>query len=454
MKHKNDLTFNAKFNGKERFGFRKLSIGLVTAALGTTFFLSNGQLVHADVNTSSQQSTSTEKVEEKHQSEETVKANNEEIKTKETTLNQQNITNKSSDTSETSGTHQNNTPKTNNGTTQGNVSEENSSTETNSSIKTSQLDTSSLETHNVKGVTLREEKINETQDPKAQSSSTIVTATKDGQNVTGKTLTQKIYTADQDTFKVRVDIDNLKDDATKPTANNPITIQIFNEDPKGSITSLRTTDTVNGHNGWEFSKSQDSSSPNTFKAWYKGSGTPTSTYLTVDVQASNEDVKKYLKDNSKSSETIPVGVKITYPTGTSETKSAFTASFIPSKDKIEKYELLKGFKMTETTVDSEAIFGNISPANKEKYKDSKVLQWGLYFNYNGSLNKVTLENAIFSATFNNQTLLPESIKVFEVPTEYVSDGNGNHYGINDIPADQEKLPTKEQQNVYHLITKS
>lgn len=45
MKHKNDLSFNTKFNGKQKFGFRKLSVGLAAVALSTTFFLSNSQLV-------------------------------------------------------------------------------------------------------------------------------------------------------------------------------------------------------------------------------------------------------------------------------------------------------------------------------------------------------------------------------------------------------------------------
>lgn len=37
MKHKNDLSFNAKLNGKQKLGFRKLSVGLAAVALGTTF---------------------------------------------------------------------------------------------------------------------------------------------------------------------------------------------------------------------------------------------------------------------------------------------------------------------------------------------------------------------------------------------------------------------------------
>ena len=39
------MSFNTKFNGKQKFGFRKLSVGLAAVALSTTFFLSNSQLV-------------------------------------------------------------------------------------------------------------------------------------------------------------------------------------------------------------------------------------------------------------------------------------------------------------------------------------------------------------------------------------------------------------------------
>lgn len=41
----------------KKFGFRKLSAGLAAVALITTFFLSNSQLVHADENNASQQTT-------------------------------------------------------------------------------------------------------------------------------------------------------------------------------------------------------------------------------------------------------------------------------------------------------------------------------------------------------------------------------------------------------------
>ena len=47
MSHKHDPNFNSKLNGKEKFGFRKLLIGLVAVALDTSFFVGSGQLVQA-----------------------------------------------------------------------------------------------------------------------------------------------------------------------------------------------------------------------------------------------------------------------------------------------------------------------------------------------------------------------------------------------------------------------
>lgn len=65
MSHKNDLSFIAKLNGKEKFSLRKLSVGLVTVALGTTFFLESSNTAHAaEGNTTSQNVTSQENTSE------------------------------------------------------------------------------------------------------------------------------------------------------------------------------------------------------------------------------------------------------------------------------------------------------------------------------------------------------------------------------------------------------
>ena len=103
-------------------------------------------------------------------------------------------------------------------------------------------------------------------------------------------------------------------------------------------------------------------------------------------------------------------------------------------------EILQGFQMVTTTVGAERQWQNISDKdyNDNHLKDSDtVYQWGFYFNYGNNLNPndiLTLINAQLSATFHNQTFLPSSIKVFEVPADLVSDGQGNRYGINDSPA--------------------
>lgn len=55
MRHKYDAPFNAKLYGKEKFSFRKLSVGLCAVALGTVFYLGNAQLVHAGTNQDSTQ---------------------------------------------------------------------------------------------------------------------------------------------------------------------------------------------------------------------------------------------------------------------------------------------------------------------------------------------------------------------------------------------------------------
>ena len=93
--------------------------------------------------------------------------------------------------------------------------------------------------------------------------------------------------------------------------------------------------------------------------------------------------------------------------------------------------------MVTTTVGSERHWQNRSDKDYDDNHFDTVYQWGLYFNYGNNLNPndiLTLINAQFSATVHNQTFLPSSIKVFEVPADLVSDGHGNRYGINDSPA--------------------
>lgn len=421
MKRKNDLTFNAKFNGKERFGFRKLSIGLATVALGTTFFLSNGQLVHADENDSSQQTASTEKVEEKALVEPKI----------ENQLEDKNTSAKDSQTD---------------------AIKENQNSDT-TPVKTTQLYNSSLESNEIPKDTLRDEKTIKQQDSPSTtqpSYSSTVTAKKNSDGIsTDVTNTTQTLVADQDAIEVdtTVNLTGVKE----VTKDKPITVQIVNSHTEESSDTLHINDKINDRDNWHFEK--NSTLENAFNAWYTGTNLPTSVTFRINVQAYESKAKEYLAANpNETSENIPIGVKITYPTGKSETKHAFDAKFIPGQDIITKEEILKGFRIKETTVDNEQRYGNITSQDINDYNlnndTDKVLQWGLYFNYSSSLkpNQIaTLKDAIFSATFQNQIYLPNSIKIFEVPVKYVSNGNGVRYGIDDVPAG-------EKSNVYNLIT--
>lgn len=107
--------------------------------------------------------------------------------------------------------------------------------------------------------------------------------------------------------------------------------------------------------------------------------------------------------------------------------------------------------MVTTNAGSERQWNNISDKDysDNNLKDNDTIyQWGFYFNYGNNLNPndiLTLINAQFSTTFHNQIFLPSSIKIFEVPANLVSDGQGNRYGIDDIPFGQ-------TQNIYSYLT--
>lgn len=52
---------NGQIHEKNRFGFRKLSVGLTTVFLGSIFLLAGGQAVHADVSVTGDTQVNTEK---------------------------------------------------------------------------------------------------------------------------------------------------------------------------------------------------------------------------------------------------------------------------------------------------------------------------------------------------------------------------------------------------------
>ncbi len=97
---------------------------------------------------------------------------------------------------------------------------------------------------------------------------------------------------------------------------------------------------------------------------------------------------------------------------------------------------------------------NISEEDINQLKlndDSHLLQWGIYFNYGNQLNNppLSLYDAIFKVAFSqDQTLIPSSIKVFEIPNRMAVDQNALRHGINDFYDGTDK----PDENYYSIIT--
>ncbi|MCZ3591975.1 LPXTG cell wall anchor domain-containing protein [Lactobacillus crispatus] len=96
---------------------------------------------------------------------------------------------------------------------------------------------------------------------------------------------------------------------------------------------------------------------------------------------------------------------------------------------------------------------NISEEDINQLKlndDSHLLQWGIYFNYGNQLNNppLSLYNAIFKVAFSqDQTLIPSSIKVFEIPSGMSVDQNALRHGIKDFYDGADK----SDENYYSII---
>lgn len=165
--------------------------------------------------------------------------------------------------------------------------------------------------------------------------------------------------------------------------------------------------------------------------------------LTLPVQGNSDFIKRDTNDQK-------FAIKVN---DTSYT--AFTADLKPYQEKVSKREILKGFLMGVKTFNSVngsyAEKSNFSTADIKNFKlneNSKILQWGIYFNYGSQKNNTNLYsliNATLGTSFSSgQILIPSSIKVFEVLTGMAVDNNGYRHGVADYyhdPQDQTQNST-------------
>lgn len=170
--------------------------------------------------------------------------------------------------------------------------------------------------------------------------------------------------------------------------------------------------------------------------------------LTIPALANGSTVKSDLKNQA-------FNVEID-----GKSQIAFTADLTPYKDKVTPTELIHGFSMGQKSFngsDDGKVYpekNNISEEDINQLKlndDSHLLQWGIYFNYGNQLNNppLSLYDAIFKVAFSqDQTLIPSSIKVVEIPNGMAVDQNALRHGINDFYDGTDK----PDENYYSIIT--
>lgn len=250
--------------------------------------------------------------------------------------------------------------------------------------------------------------------------------------------------AGQDTVNVTIKVTNPKLDN-----NNSLTINLpnagKNKDFKIPDQKQTISDKDDKQSTWTIIPSEDEQNGSSIVAKWSSPTMrqPQDLKITLPVQGNSDFIKR---DTNDQKFTIKVN-------GTSYT--AFTADLKPYQEKVSKGEILKGFPMGVKTFNnvngSYAEKSNFSTADIEKFKlnkNSKILQWGIYFNYGSQKNNTNLYsliNATFGTSFSHgQILIPSSIKVFEVPTGMAVDNNGYRHGVADYyhdPQDQTQNST-------------
>lgn len=436
MSHKNDLSFIAKLNGKEKFSLRKLSVGLVTVALGTTFFLESSNTTHAaEVNTTNQNVTSQENTSES---------------TKSSTLNIQ----------------KNNTSEDNKNDVKAlPTQEQTSASQTNKNSETNNQELNVLaaksETQNNKATqaNILEEKVQATNE--TQATAVTITGTEPNKSMMANVT--------QGSIKVHVNTDE-----NKPiTINNGQKVTVSISDTNNL---LRFGSTPSKINYFAITTSQ-TNTDKTFTFTYTGnddgvlSGFDSAFTFTAD----NKATKQYYTDH----DTYPafnLPVTVTLPNNQVFTQN-LPIKITPYKDQVITQEILHGFVMGPKLIwtpgqdgypgtngsytENGATYRGPEPSAAadvpaDKQKDARLMQYALEWNYGSakdpSLNP--LMDVLVNIKFNKgQQILPSTIKVFKIPADMeVVDSDSQRVPINDYYNKLATLP--EDTNFEKLLRDS
>lgn len=504
MSHKHDPNFNAKLNGKEKFGFRKLSIGLAAVALGTSFFVSNGQLVHAA------DDTATETVAQQSSASDNSSADTSSTTTVAESINSETTpveTAPAKSTSSESTTENAPAEKTSSET----ATEETTPAEKTSSESTTEETAPAADEQKQAAITSSQTASAETADKQAAEPAKASAA------ATETSIPEKEASTSQSKAEVQEDKESsvnyditVYDSAENAKSANPAGKIASSPDKPANL----TPGNQNIYLRFNISGIKESDSPLTIsfdnagglrnsnkdfvisynagtttlleqqKAVWKlinnGDGSltlsrventnATSADFYIPVQA-NRAINPDLSDEGKDSSLTPV---ITTSDGSVVSPATsgpiLYAKITPAKDFVQRADILYGFSMEEKSLTAEMEYNpgasdgdstdislehelELLKANSDddvkQFIDSAVAnntvyQWGYYFNY----PKTSLENAAFRSYFDKMQIpLYSTLKVFAVPDDLVSYTNSAGQTLR-IGEDQKlsELPEEIQQH--------
>ncbi|MGM9904746.1 YSIRK-type signal peptide-containing protein, partial [Lactobacillus sp.] len=494
MSHKHDPYFNAKLNGKEKFGFRKLSLGLAAVALGTSFFVSNGQLVHAaddqatetvvqqsSASDSSSADTSSSTAAAENTSSETATAAAEETTTAEnaaaeSTSNESTVTdtataeNTSSESTReetaTAAAEQKQADVTSNQT----ASTETADKETAEPAKESAAAAESSIPENEASTSQNNTEAQESKQSNVNYNITVYDSAENAKsaNPAGKIESSpdkpENLTPGNQNIYLRFNISGLAENTTPLTISfdNAGGLRNSSKDFVISYNAGTTTLLEQSKPVWNLINNGDG----TLTLSRAENTNATSADFYIPVQA-NRAINPSLSDEGKDSSLTPV-ITTSDGTAVSSTTSGpvLYAKITPAKDFVQSDEILYGFSMEERSLTDEMRYnpgasdgdstdisleheldllkansdGDVKQFIDSAVANNTVYQWGYYFNY----PKTSLENADFRSYFDKMQIpLYSTLKVFAVPDDLVSYTNsagqtvriGEDQKLSELPED-------------------
>lgn len=408
MSHKNDLPFIAKLNGKEKFSLRKLSVGLVTVALGTTFFLESSNSVKA--------------------AEQTNVTTNQNTSSKDTDFDTNKLRTLNIQQNKTETDIKQNTD----------VSEKNSNQEDN--VLDNKLEKTQKNSDQISSTASKE---------KIQAS----TAQNSVVNITGAKTNESLM-AGVTQGSINIHINNYENNPLIINHNDKVNVSI---EDSNNLLSFNTNPSTS--NNFDINKSTTSTNKNFIFTYTGNDNGVLSGFDSTFPFIAKKDIPENYYDK-----TINLPVTVTLPNKNSFTQN-LPIKIKPYSDLVVSKEILHGFIMGPRLigtpgkdgypgtngfyVENGATYYGPEPSAAadvptDKQRDARLMQYGLEWNY-GSANDPSLNplmNVLAHIKFNKgQKILPATIKVFRIPaTIKVVAPDGQRISINDYYNQLATLP--------------